>query len=196
VAVKRFSTKAKSPAQIKKDLAASRVGKGPKAGSNAGRPKGVHTKLPNKKPSLSKTPEQWEEIFVKLFDSIGRTARVIHSCEQSGISYEELLRRRHADPAFELRFQQAYDKGIEALEEEAVRRAFTGVEKPVFYRGQQVATLTECSDALIQFLLKGNKKAKFADRSEVTVNETTKRARLEITDEDLDQLIKQKLGRS
>jgi hypothetical protein len=40
------------------------------------------------------------------------------------------------------------------LEEEAVRRAYHGTERPIFQKGVQVGSVKEFSDSLLMFLLK------------------------------------------
>jgi hypothetical protein len=47
--------------------------------------------------------------------------------------------------------------GTAALENEAVRRAYHGVEKPVFYKGEVCGYTQDYSDTLLIFLLKARK---------------------------------------
>jgi hypothetical protein len=53
--------------------------------------------------------------------------------------------------------------GTAALEDEAVRRAYHGVEEPVFYKGVQCGSVTSYSDTLLMFLLKARKPAVYRD---------------------------------
>jgi hypothetical protein len=76
--------------------------------------------------------------------------------------------RRKLDPAF----AEAWDATLEAaadvvLEAEAVRRAVTGVEKPVFFGGQKIGAVREYSDVLLIFLLKSWKPDKYKERREI-----------------------------
>lgn len=82
-------------------------------------------------------------------------------------SYICALRRR--DSEFDAAVQEAIDRGAELLESEAIRRAFTGVEKPVFYQGIQVGHVQEYSDALLRFLLKAKKPAIYGDRTDLNI---------------------------
>lgn len=59
---------------------------------------------------------------------------------------------------------EALDVGAGALEDEAVRRAYVGVEEPLFYQGKQCGTVRKYSDTLLIFLLKGAKPAKYRER--------------------------------
>ena len=55
--------------------------------------------------------------------------------------------------------------GTEALEYEAVRRAYHGVAEPVFYNGVQCGSVTKYSDKLLMFLLKARNPAKYREGS-------------------------------
>ena len=60
---------------------------------------------------------------------------------------------------------EATELGTAALEDEAVRRAYHGVEEPVFYKGVQCGSITKYSDKLLIFLLKARDPAKYRDGS-------------------------------
>lgn len=75
-------------------------------------------------------------------------------------------RWRESDPDFAAAWDKAKAAGIEALEDEALRRAFEGTDKPVFYLGAEVGTIREYSDTLAIFLLKGAKPEKYRERTE------------------------------
>jgi hypothetical protein len=55
------------------------------------------------------------------------------------------------------------------LEDEAVRRAYEGVEKPVCQMGKEVGVIREYSDTMLIFLLKGLRPAKYRERYDVVV---------------------------
>lgn len=67
------------------------------------------------------------------------------------------------------RWQAAYDAGVEMLEDEATRRAVHGVEKPVYQGGVLIGSVTEYSDTLLSFALRGkNPKVYNTERHEHT----------------------------
>jgi len=74
-----------------------------------------------------------------------------------------------ADPGYKAAFEAVQDQEAQALEDEAVRRAYEGVERPVYQMGRQVGTIREYSDALLIFLLKGLRPAKYRERYDVVV---------------------------
>ena len=55
----------------------------------------------------------------------------------------------------------------ESLEEEAHRRAVIGVERPVYYQGEEVGAVKEYSDALLTLLLRATMPEKYRERVEV-----------------------------
>lgn len=59
-----------------------------------------------------------------------------------------------ADADFGTAVTEARHLGLEALKDEAYRRAHAGVSEPVFYQGRQVATIQKYSDTLLMFLIK------------------------------------------
>lgn len=73
---------------------------------------------------------------------------------------------REDDPQFKADWERCRAAGLDALEDEATRRAFEGVAEPVFHLGVPVGTVQKYSDTLTIFLLKGGKPEKYKDRVE------------------------------
>lgn len=70
---------------------------------------------------------------------------------------------------FCVRWEAAIQAGVDRLEDEAVRRAARGYERPVFQGGVMVGTVTEYSDALMALVLKGKRPALYnTERHELT----------------------------
>jgi hypothetical protein len=72
------------------------------------------------------------------------------------------------DPEYRAQFEAATDQAAQALEDEAVRRAYEGVERPVTVAGKR-ELVREYSDTLLIFLLKGLRPAKYRERYDVVV---------------------------
>lgn len=89
---------------------------------------------------------------------------VRHACERSGCSAPTLANYRENDPEFDDACQEAIEMGTDALEDTALMRARFGVDKPVFYQGEQCGTIREYSDTLLIFLLKARRPEKFSER--------------------------------
>lgn len=171
--IKRFNTEGQVPkAEVKAAMHKQRINQYDKVPDDINRrPKNKHTTVKDaSRLSISHSDEWWEEALDKALKIIGQTCKIRKACEAAGFSYIELLRRRKVDPEFEKKFQAAYDEGLQSLEDECVRRAFEGVEKPVFFQGVQCGNVQEYSDGMMMFLLKGGRPEKFKDR---TQNENT-----------------------
>lgn len=155
---------------------------------------GLPRKLPKPNRSFAtkpKTPEVWD----RFFNTLAQTANVTRSAEFAGVDRVKVYTLRKEDPAFEARFQAAYASGYDKMEEECQRRAFSGYTEPVFYKGSEVGQITKFSDALAQFLLKGNKSDKFRDRVENYEGGSVGPSRYAtMTDEELEAELKRRLG--
>jgi hypothetical protein len=73
---------------------------------------------------------------------------------------------RRDDEAFRVAAESAMEEASDRLEQEARRRAETGVLEPVFHGGKKVGSIRRYSDTLLIFLLKGARPEKFRDRME------------------------------
>jgi hypothetical protein len=60
----------------------------------------------------------------------------------------------------------ALELGTDALEDEAVRRAYHGNDRPVTFQGKVTDTFKEYSDNLLMFMLKARRPDKFKERFE------------------------------
>lgn len=65
-----------------------------------------------------------------------------------------VYRKRQEFPDFAQAFDEARACGIEVLKDEAHRRAYEGIEEPVFYKGDEIARVRKYSDVLLMFLIK------------------------------------------
>lgn len=102
--------------------------------------------------------------------ALEQTANVSRSANEVGVDRRLLYLAREADPEFAKQWARALAVGVEALEDEARRRAFEGYEKPVFQSGSLVGTVKEFSDTLAIFLLKGAKPDVYRERQDVHVS--------------------------
>ena len=86
------------------------------------------------------------------------------SAEAAGISRTTAYNRKWSDSEFEAEWKVAEALGVEALEDEALRRAIKGVSEPVYQGGELVGHKQRYSDTLAIFLLKAKKPNKYRDR--------------------------------
>jgi hypothetical protein len=94
----------------------------------------------------------WEDSFLL---ALGQVGTIRQACMLSGISRSTYYTHFQYSPPFRQRCNYAREDAKDLLFEEAHRRAVEGVQRPVFFQGQQVGTTTEYSDHLMAILLKG-----------------------------------------
>lgn len=107
------------------------------------------------------TPEKQIAFCAALAAAGGSVTR---ACEAVGVSRTTAYRWREEDAEFAAEWDRAKAIGLDALEDEALRRAFEGVEVPVLHHGKVVSTVRNYSDTLTIFLLKGGKPEKYRER--------------------------------
>lgn len=95
-----------------------------------------------------------------------RTASVTRAAKAAGVCREMHYQWKDTDPAYAANFAVAREKAGESLEDEAVRRAYQGTLKPVYYVGQLCGAVREYSDGLLSKLLSANLPEKYRERFE------------------------------
>jgi hypothetical protein len=98
---------------------------------------------------------------------LARSGIVAEANRVSGLSRAQAYKLRKSDAGFGELWAEAELIAADLLEQEAHRRAFEGVLKPVYQKGMQVGSVREYSDKLMELLLKARKPDTFKDRKEV-----------------------------
>ena len=93
---------------------------------------------------------------------LSECGNVAHSARLAGLNRTVLYRYRKKDPNLKKRWDQAAELGVLALEDEALQRAYQGIERPVCMGGK-IIMVKKYSDSLLMFLLKGAKPEKYRD---------------------------------
>ncbi len=86
---------------------------------------------------------------------------------------------RTLDEGFSAAWSAAEEAGTDIIEEEAFRRAVTGVEKPVYRGGEIVGHVADYSDAMLMFLLKSRRPERYGAAGKTTGSKTTEDLNLE-----------------
>jgi hypothetical protein len=107
----------------------------------------------------------WEKAFLS---KLCKEGNVSAACRAAKIDRGTAYHRKNNNEAFAVRWQEALDEAADLLEAEAWRRAFKGVEEPVFQQKEQVGTIRKYSDTLMVLLLKAHKPERFRERTDVT----------------------------
>lgn len=123
------------------------------------RKKPVKKAAPAKKRGVSKTGA-----FLAAFRA---TASVTKAAAAAKIERCLHYRWLKEDRQYAAEFERAKDEAAQTLEDEAVRRAVEGTQRPVFYRGKACGVIREYSDTLLQFLLKGFRPEKYRERATI-----------------------------
>jgi len=107
----------------------------------------------------------WKPKFLEMYRETGNVSR---SARFAGISREHIYHYRKDNEAFRAEMAEAEAEALEALEFEAYRRAAVGVDKPVYYKGEQCGVIREYSDTLLIFLLKARAPHKYRENLDIT----------------------------
>ena len=110
-------------------------------------------------PATSATPKRWTTFLATLAE----TGNVKQSAKAARIDRVTVYRKRDRDPAFAAKWDEAARIGVELLEDEAQRRAYSGADKPVYHLGKRIDVVKDYSDTLLIFLLKGAKPTKYRE---------------------------------
>lgn len=86
---------------------------------------------------------------------------------------------RKLDEGFSAAWSAAEEAGTDIIEEEAFRRAVTGVEKPVYRGGEIVGHVADYSDAMLMFLLKSRRPERYGATAKTTGSKTIEDLNLE-----------------
>lgn len=127
------------------------------------------------------TPERREVFFQVLED----TCSPKQAAAAAGVSRATAFYHKANDPEFRARWEKAIEVALDALLDEAYRRAALGYEEPVIHGGQ-LSTVTDAktgeqkpltvrkhSDRLLEVLLKFRYGEQMADRLRVKVEESS-----------------------
>ena len=132
-------------------------------------------------PNRTKFTVRAREKFIQVLRA---QANVSNACTAINVSRRGAYSRREADPAFAAAWDEAIEEAADALEAEAWRRAVSGVERPIVWKGEVTGTVREYSDRLLECLLRAHRPEKFRIRYQVQVatdnesfGEALKRAR-------------------
>src|SRR5215469_18944091 len=115
----------------------------------------------------------------KFLGAYAEHARVFKAAEIAGVARTQHYAWLKESRVYAKAFDEVKAQAAQALEDEAVRRAVNGVDKPVFYQGEVCGQVTEYSDTLLAMLLKAHIPDRYKERSETT----TKIQKHEFSDE-------------
>lgn len=95
---------------------------------------------------------------------------VTAALSKANVPASALQRWREDDPHFVAREKLARDALADALEAEAIRRAFKGVRTPVYQGGLLAGYITQYSDMLLSLMLKALRPERYREKAEINVS--------------------------
>ncbi|MDX1297203.1 MAG: hypothetical protein R3260_03035 [Pseudomonas sp.] len=122
-----------------------------------------------------------QELFLQILEDTASPKQAAQVC---GISRRLAFEYKQKDLEFRRRWEQSIEVAMDALLDEAYRRACIGVEEPVIYQGQvsmardvetgeeRPLTVRKHSDRLLEVMLKFRYGDQLADRLRVKVEDT------------------------
>ena len=117
----------------------------------------------------------------------GESASITTAAEAADVARQSHYDWMKDNEDYQTAFREARSRAIDLLEQEAIRRAYHGVDEPVFHQGQLCyraedldengkpqpgvtpLAIRRYSDRLMEILLRGNKPDIYRDRSSVEV---------------------------
>lgn len=115
----------------------------------------ANTKLDNIRPEILK------KRFLELYENVGSISK---TCDMLGMVRRTLYHWKQQDPEFLKLFEEADVRALGLLEDEAIRRAMFGIDKPVYQGGKLAGFTKEYSDTLLIVLLKARAPHKYKER--------------------------------
>lgn len=97
-------------------------------------------------------------MFEKFLETLSDLPSRGMALQKAGLSRQQVAARLRSDKEFAAKYVEAWELGVDAMEDEAVRRAVLGWQEPVFTRDGYAGEVTKYSDTLLIHLLKGNRR--------------------------------------
>jgi hypothetical protein len=69
----------------------------------------------------------------RFLDGLRACGSIRQACRQTGVTRSTVYEWRNADPEFRARWDEALEQGLDALEDEGMRRAFAGSDRLLMY---------------------------------------------------------------
>lgn len=127
---------------------------------------------PQQQTGIGRPPRLTWDVFVAICKRVEQTGVKYASCREFGFTGSWVNERmRGMEELGDTRWRELWDESLELfadrLEAEMARRAIEGVDKPVFYKGEEVGTIREYSDTLAITLARAVRPARFRENVKV-----------------------------
>lgn len=105
----------------------------------------------------------------RFLEAMARVGTIHGASRETGI-HRSVHYEWMKDPEYAAAFAEAEEAAIDAMEAEARRRAVEGVTRPVYQGGRHVGDITEYSDQLLMFYLKGKRPMTWSEKARVELS--------------------------
>ncbi len=102
-----------------------------------------------------------------FIEVLRETGNVTLAAQHAGQSRNQVHDVRQRSKRFAAQWDDALEEATDLLEAEARRRAVTGIDEPVFYKGKVVGSTKKYSGRLLMFLLEAYNPQMFRDGGKV-----------------------------
>lgn len=117
-------------------------------------------------PDRTKRTPEMEDEFLRV---LATGASIYKAARAAGVGRSTVYEWREADEYFRARWDDAVESGSDLMEDEAIRRGMSGIDKPVYYQGEVCGEVKEYSDTLLIFQLKARRREKYSEKIDQTV---------------------------
>lgn len=101
-----------------------------------------------------------------VLEQLSKGLSYLAAANAAGISRRLIFLWREKDKAFDAACNEAHQAGIDAMEDEALRRAVQGTDRPVYQQGMLVGYVREYSDRLLEMNLKARRPEKWKENAD------------------------------
>lgn len=134
-----------------------------KSSPTKGPPTAEHRKVKGENGAGLKFNREKKDQFLEVLQE---TSSITRACKIVGIDKKTAYEHKYANPEFFAEWEAALEIAVDKLLEEAWRRAHDG--EPVTYQGKKIKGVTQKSDLLTMFLIKGRRQEYATERKEIT----------------------------
>ena len=122
--------------------------------------------------SVKKIPEKHKKAVCLFVSCLQEGASVTRAAQRAELDRSRLYYWRSQDAHFRKIWDEAIEAGSDVIEDEALRRAVEGVEKPVYRGGEVVGHVRDYSDAMLTMLLKARRPEKYSNTAARTKDDS------------------------
>lgn len=112
-------------------------------------------------------PDRTRRAKEKFLEEFRKRGIVKNACEAAGIARRTAYDWHAADEDFAASWNEAESEAADSLEEEALRRAAYGTDKPITYQGVIMDHYKEYSDRMLEMMLRARRPERFSEKHQV-----------------------------